>query len=147
MVILIKALQVILALSVLIIIHEFGHFLWARLFGIRVEKFYLFFDVGGRAIARWKWGDTEFGIGWLPFGGYCKISGMIDESLDTEQLKSEPKKWEFRTKPAWQRLLVMAGGVVNNFIFAVLVYIAIMAIWGQAYIENKDNSIYVNDLA
>lgn len=147
MVILIKALQVILALSVLIIIHEFGHFLWARLFGIRVEKFYLFFDVGGRAIARWKWGDTEFGIGWLPFGGYCKISGMIDESLDTEQLKSEPKKWEFRTKPAWQRLLVMAGGVVNNFIFAVLMYIAIMAIWGQAYIENKDNSIYVNDLA
>ena len=147
MVILIKTLQVILALSVLIIIHEFGHFLWARLFGVRVEKFYLFFDVGGKAIARWKWGDTEFGIGWLPFGGYCKISGMIDESLDTEQLKSEPQKWEFRTKPAWQRLLVMAGGVLNNFIFAILVYIAVMAIWGQAYIDNKDSSIYVNDLA
>ena len=147
MVILIKALQVILALSVLIIIHEFGHYIWARIFGIRVEKFYLFFDVGGKAIARWKWGDTEFGIGWLPFGGYCKIAGMIDESLDTEQMKSEPKKWEFRTKPAWQRLFVMAGGVVNNFIFAVLVYIAVMAIWGQAYIDNKDSSIYVNDLA
>lgn len=147
MVILIKALQVILALSILIIIHEFGHYLWARIFRIKVDKFYLFFDVGGKAIARWKWGETEFGIGWLPFGGYCKISGMIDESLDTEQLKSEPKKWEFRTKPAWQRLLVMAGGVVNNFIFAILVYIAVMAIWGQAYIENKDNSIYVNDLA
>lgn len=147
MVILIKALQVILALSVLIIIHEFGHYIWARIFGIRVDKFYLFFDVGGKAIARWKWGDTEFGIGWLPFGGYCKISGMIDESLDTEQLKSEPKSWEFRTKPAWQRLFVMAGGVLNNFIFAIIVYITIMAIWGQAYIENKDNSIYVNDLA
>lgn len=147
MVILIKALQVILALSVLIIIHEFGHYIWARIFGIRVDKFYLFFDVGGKAIARWKWGETEFGIGWLPFGGYCKISGMIDESLDTEQLKSKPEKWEFRTKPAWQRLFVMAGGVLNNFIFAVIVYIAVMAIWGQAYIENKDNSIYVNDLA
>ena len=147
MVILIKTLQVILALSLLIIVHEFGHYIWARIFGIRVEKFYLFFDVGGKAIARWKWGETEFGIGWLPFGGYCKIAGMVDESLDTEQLKSEPKEWEFRTKPAWKRLFVMAGGVVNNFIFAILAYIAIMAIWGQAYIDNKDSSIYVNDLA
>ena len=147
MVILIKTLQVILALSLLIIIHEFGHYIWARIFGIRVEKFYLFFDVGGKAVARWKWGETEFGIGWLPFGGYCKIAGMIDESLDTDQLKSPPQKWEFRTRPAWQRLFVMAGGVVNNFIFAVLVYIAVMAIWGQAYIDNKDSSIYVNDLA
>lgn len=147
MVILIKALQVILALSILILIHELGHFTWAKIFGIRVEKFYLFFDIGGKAIARWKWGETEFGIGWLPFGGYCKISGMIDESMDTEQLKGKPQSWEFRTHPAWHRLIVMAGGVVNNFIFAVLTYIAIMAIWGQSYIDNSASSIYVNDLA
>ncbi len=147
MVIFIKILQVVLALSVLIIIHEFGHFLWARLFGIRVEKFYLFFDVGGKALARWHWGGTEFGIGWLPFGGYCKIAGMIDESMDLGQLRQEPQPWEFRTHPAWQRLLVMAGGVVNNFIFAILAYIAIMAIWGQSYIPNSGNRIYVDDLA
>ena len=147
MVIFIKALQVILALSVLIIIHEFGHFLWARLFKIRVEKFYLFFDVGGKALARWHWGETEFGIGWLPFGGYCKIAGMVDESMDLEQLKKEPQPWEFRTHPAWQRLLVMAGGVVNNFIFAIFAYIAIMAIWGDSYIENRGNKIYVDELA
>ena len=147
MVIFIKFVQVILALSVLIIIHEFGHFLWARLFGIRVEKFYLFFDVGGKALVRWHWGGTEFGIGWLPFGGYCKIAGMVDESMDLEQLKQEPKPWEFRTHPAWQRLLVMAGGVINNFIFAILAYIAIMAIWGESYIENRGSRIYVDDLA
>ena len=147
MVILIKTLQVILALSLLILIHELGHFTWAKLFGIRVEKFYLFFDVGGKAIARWKWGDTEFGIGWLPFGGYCKISGMVDESMDLEQMRGEPQPWEFRTHPAWQRLLVMAGGVLNNFIFAVLAYIFIMAAWGQSYVSNSDSRIYVNDLA
>ena len=147
MVIFIKFLQVVLALSVLIIIHEFGHFLWARAFGIRVEKFYLFFDIGGKALARWHWGDTEFGIGWLPFGGYCKISGMIDESMDLEQMKQEPKPWEFRTHPAWQRLLVMAGGVINNFIFAIFAYIAIMAIWGQSYISNAGSRIYVDELA
>ncbi|MDO4999101.1 MAG: RIP metalloprotease RseP [Bacteroidales bacterium] len=147
MVIFIKILQVILALSVLIIIHEFGHYLWARLFKIRVEKFYLFFDVGGKALARWHWGGTEFGIGWLPFGGYCKIAGMIDESMDLEQMKQEPQPWDFRTHPAWQRLLVMAGGVINNFIFAILAYIAIMAIWGQSYIGNEGSRIYVDDLA
>ena len=147
MVIFIKIVQVILALSVLIIIHEFGHFLWARLFGIRVEKFYLFFDVGGKALVRWHWGGTEFGIGWLPFGGYCKIAGMVDESMDLEQLRQEPQPWEFRTHPAWQRLLVMAGGVINNFIFAILAYIAIMAIWGESYIENRGSRIYVDDLA
>ena len=146
MVIFIKTVQVILALSVLIIIHEFGHFLWARAFGIRVEKFYLFFDVGGKALARWHWGDTEFGIGWLPFGGYCKIAGMVDESMDLEQLKRDPQPWEFRTHPAWQRLLVMAGGVINNFIFAILAFIAIMAIWGDAYIPNQGNQIYVDEL-
>lgn len=147
MVILIKTLQVILALSFLIIIHEAGHYFWARLFKIRVEKFYLFFDLGGKAIARWHWGDTEFGIGWLPFGGYCKISGMIDESLDTESMKKAPQEWEFRTHPAWQRLLVMAGGVLNNFMFTIIAFICVMAIWGSAYIDNKDSSIYVNDLA
>ena len=147
MVILIKALQVLLALSVLIFVHELGHFMWAKIFKIRVEKFYLFFDAGGKALARWKWGGTEFGIGWLPFGGYCKISGMVDESMDTEQMQSEPKEWEFRTHPAWQRLLVLAGGVLNNFIFAILAYAAIMAIWGQAVIDNRSNSIYVNELA
>ena len=147
MVIFVKIAQVVLALSVLILIHEFGHFLWARLFGIRVEKFYLFFDVGGKALARWHWGGTEFGIGWLPFGGYCKIAGMVDESIDLAQLRQEPQPWEFRTHPAWQRLLVMAGGVINNFIFAILAYIAIMAIWGQSYIENRGSRIYVDDLA
>ena len=147
MIIFIKTLQVILALSVLILIHEFGHFLWARLFKIRVEKFYLFFDLGGKALARWHWGETEFGIGWLPFGGYCKIAGMVDESMDLESLKKDPQPWEFRTHPAWQRLLVMAGGVINNFILAILVYIGIMAIWGDSYIENRGNRIYVDELA
>ena len=147
MVIFIKILQVILALSVLIIIHEFGHYLWARLFRIRVDKFYLFFDAGGKALARWHWGGTEFGIGWLPFGGYCKIAGMIDESMDLEQLKQEPRPWEFRSHPAWQRLLVMAGGVINNFIFAILAYIVIMAVWGQSYIANRGSRIYVDELA
>ena len=147
MVALIKTLQVILALSLLIIIHEFGHYIWARIFGIRVEKFYLFFDVGGKAIAKWHWGETEFGIGWIPFGGYCKIAGMVDESLDMEQLKKEPQKWEFRSKPAWQRLLVMAGGVLNNFIFAILVYCLIAGIWGEAFISNENARIAPNELA
>ncbi len=147
MVILIKILQVIVALSLLVFIHELGHFAWAKLFHIKVEKFYLFFDIGGKAIAKWKWGETEFGIGWLPLGGYCKIAGMVDESMDMEQLKSEPKAWEFRTHPAWQRLLVMAGGVLNNFIFAFLTYICIMWLWGQSYIDNANSNIYVNDLA
>lgn len=147
MVALIKALQVILALSLLIFIHELGHFTWAKIFGIRVEKFYLFFDVGGRKLCHWKWGETEFGIGWLPLGGYCKIAGMVDESVDMEQLKQEPQPWEFRTHPAWQRVLVLAGGVVNNFIFAILAYCFIMDVWGQSYISNEDAQIYVNELS
>ena len=147
MVALFKALQVILALSILIIVHEFGHFLFARLFGIRVEKFYLFFDVRGKALARWRIGETEFGIGWLPFGGYCKIAGMVDESVDMAQLRREPQPWEFRTHPAWQRLLVLAGGVLFNFIFAVIVYSAICGIWGTAYISNADSAVYPNELA
>jgi len=159
MVVLIKTLQVILALSVLIIIHEFGHFSWAKLFHIRVDKFFLFFDPGGVKLfstkSRWftklfpkaaSW-ETEYGIGWLPLGGYCKIAGMIDESLDTESMKGEPQPWEFRTHPAWQRLLVMSGGVLNNFIFAILAYILILDIWGDAYLRNEGNAVYVNELA
>ena len=159
MVALIKALQVIIALSVLILIHELGHFTFAKLFGIRVDKFYLFFDAWGVKLFSTKsawfvklfpkaasW-ETEYGIGWLPLGGYCKIAGMVDESMDTEYLKSEPQPWEFRTKPAWQRLLVMAGGVLFNFILAIAVYAGILAKWGENYISNEGNAIYVNELA
>lgn len=147
MVVIFKILQVILALSLLIIVHEAGHFLFAKLFHIRVEKFYLFFDVGGKALLKFKKGDTEFGIGWLPFGGYCKIAGMVDESMDMESLKKEPQPWEFRTHPAWQRLLVMAGGVLFNFIFAILAYSLISGIWGSAYLPNREAQIYPNELA
>ena len=158
MIALIKTLQVILALSLLIIIHEAGHFLWARIFHIRVDKFFLFFDVSGVKLfsTRMAWfqklvpasknWETEYGIGWLPLGGYCKIAGMIDESMDTEALKQPPQPWEFRTKPAWQRLLVMFGGVLNNFILAVLLFIAILAAWGRNYMPN-DSPIYVNELS
>lgn len=145
MVVLIRILQVILALSILIIFHELGHFMWARIFGIRVDKFYLFFDIGGVKLCSFKIGDTEYGIGWLPLGGYCKIAGMIDESMDTEQLAHEPQPWEFRSKPAWQRLLVMAGGVINNFLLAIGLFIAILAIWGDNYVPN-DSPIYVNEI-
>lgn len=147
MIVLIKALQVILALSILILVHEFGHFFFAKLFGIRVDKFFLFFDAGDFKLFSKKIGDTEYGIGWLPLGGYCKIAGMIDESLDTDQMKSDPQPWEFRTKPAWQRLLVMAGGVMMNFILAIVVYIGILAGWGESYISNEGSKIYVNSLA
>lgn len=158
-IVLIKTLQVILALSILILVHEFGHFLFAKIFGIRVDKFYLFFDAGDKRIfstkSKWftkicpkaaQW-ETEYGIGWLPLGGYCKIAGMVDESMDTEYLQNEPQPWEFRTKPAWQRLLVMAGGVLFNFIFAILMYTCILTKWGDSYISNEGNSIYVNELA
>ena len=159
MIILTKTLQVILALSILILIHEFGHFIFAKIFGIRVDKFFLFFDAGGVKLFSTKSGwftkicpkaeswETEYGIGWLPLGGYCKICGMIDESMDTEQLKNEPQPWEFRTKPAWQRLLVMAGGVLFNFILAITVYTILLAGWGEKYIPNEGNAVYVNNLA
>ena len=159
MVAIIKTLQVILALSTLILIHELGHFMFARLFGIRVDKFFLFFDAGGtkllstksgwfaRIFPKWKDNETEYGIGWLPLGGYCKISGMIDESMDTDHLKQDPQPWEFRSKPAWQRLFVMAGGVLFNFIFAIIMYSVLLAEWGESYISNEDSSIYVNELA
>lgn len=154
-----KALQVILALSVLIVFHELGHFSFAKLFGIRVDKFFLFFDVKGIKLfstkSKWfvrlfpkaeSW-ETEYGIGWLPLGGYCKISGMIDESMDLETMKQDPQPWEFRTKPAWQRLLVMAGGVLFNFILAIALYSGILASQGQSYVSNKDNCIYASELA
>ncbi|MDE5806911.1 MAG: RIP metalloprotease RseP [Muribaculaceae bacterium] len=171
---LIKAAQLILAFAILVIIHEFGHFLFARIFGVKVEKFYIFFDPW-KEIFKWKpkkyfgffgktkkigpdtenedsassaetptddgkekkssfWGETEYGIGWLPLGGYCKIAGMIDESMDTEQLKKEPQKWEFRSKPAWQRLLIMIAGVLFNFLLAILIYAGIVYATGEKYV-------------
>ncbi len=198
---LIKAAQLILALAFLIIIHEFGHFLFARIFGVKVEKFYIFFDPW-KEIFKWKpkkyfgffgshhslekggsstpsatndpnaiqsgsksektessakssesdtpttegkkkssfWGDTEYGIGWIPLGGYCKIAGMIDESMDTEQLKKPAQDWEFRSKPAWQRLLIMIGGVLFNFLLAILIYAGIVYATGEKYVPFKDAS-------
>ena len=120
--ILIKIIQVILALSLLVLVHELGHFCFAKMFGIRVEKFYLFFD-WGFSIFKWKPknSETEYGLGWLPLGGYCKISGMIDESMDSDSLKRDPQPWEFRSKPAWKRLLVLAGGVIFNFLLAIII--------------------------
>ncbi len=131
--ILIKALQLILSLSILVILHEAGHFFFARMFKTRVEKFYLFFDPWF-ALYRKKVGATEYGIGWLPLGGYVKISGMIDESMDREQMKQPAQQWEFRSKPAWQRLLIMIGGVLMNFLFAFLIYIAVLYTWGEEYL-------------
>ena len=157
--VLIKIAQVILALSILIVFHELGHFSFAKLFGIRVDKFFLFFDAGGvkllstksgwfsRLFPRLKDKETEYGIGWLPIGGYCKIAGMIDESMDIESMKKEPQSWEFRSKPAWQRLLVMAGGVLFNFLFAILMYILVLGVWGTQYLSNDENQIYASDLA
>lgn len=196
---LIKATQLILALAFLIIVHEFGHFLFARIFGVKVEKFYIFFDPW-KEIFKWKpkkyfgffgshhslekdgsdkksesdgeanpedtasktdtsetekgkgkkkkssfWGDTEYGIGWIPLGGYCKIAGMIDESMDTEQLKRPAQDWEFRSKPAWQRLLIMIGGVLFNFLLAILIYAGIVFATGEKYVPFKnatDGMIY-----
>jgi regulator of sigma E protease len=135
---LIKALQLILSLSILVIIHECGHFLFARLFKIRVEKFYLFFNPWFSLFKyKPKNSDTEYGVGWLPLGGYVKIAGMIDESMDKEQLKQPAKPDEFRAKPAWQRLLVMVGGVLFNFILALIIYTAILFAWGDSYIPSK----------
>lgn len=154
-----KALQVVLALSILILFHELGHFSFSKLFKVRVDKFYLFFDAGNfrllstksgwfsRLFPRLKEHETEYGIGWLPLGGYCKINGMVDESMDTEALKEESKPYEFRSKPAWQRLLILAGGVLFNFILAIIVYICMMYTWGESYISNSSSSIIVNELA
>ncbi len=164
-----------MAFALLVIIHEFGHFLFARIFGVRVEKFYIFFDPWTE-LFKWKpkkyigglgkkknlkagdnsnvkgtaddegnrskkasfWGDTEYGIGWLPLGGYCKISGMIDESMDTEQMKQPAKEWEFRSKPAWQRLLIMVAGVLFNFLLAIIIYAGIVYATGEKYVTFKE---------
>ena len=132
---LIRALQLVLSLSLLVIIHEMGHFLFARLFKTRVEKFCLFFDPWFTLFKfKPKNSETEYGIGWLPLGGYVKISGMIDESMDLEQMKQPPQPWEFRSKPAWQRLLIMVGGVLFNFLLALFIYSMILFAWGDSYI-------------
>lgn len=147
----IKALQLILSLSILVVVHEFGHYLFARIFKIKVEKFYLFFDAGGFALFKYKpkKSDTEYGIGWLPLGGYVKIAGMMDESMDKEQLAQEPKPWEFRTKPAWQRLLVMIGGVLFNVILAIIIYSMIVLAWGDKYVpfERFDEGMEFSQVA
>lgn len=144
--ILIKASQFILSLSLLIVLHELGHFIPAKLFKTRVEKFYLFFDYKF-SIFKKKIGETVYGIGWIPLGGYVKISGMIDESMDTEQLKEEPKPWEFRSKPAWQRLIIMLGGVFVNFILGIFIYIMLMYSYGEKYLpnENVNDGVWVQD--
>ncbi len=146
--ILIKATQLILSLSILVIFHEFGHFLFAKLFRTRVEKFYLFFDPWF-SLFKFKRGDTEYGIGWLPLGGYVKISGMIDESMDKEQMSQPAQPYEFRSKPAWQRLLIMIGGVSVNFLLAIGIYIFILAYWGDEYLppENAKYGIICDSLA
>jgi len=137
MTILIKIAQLLLSLSILVILHELGHFTFAKLFKTRVEKFYLFFDPWF-SLFKLKKGETEYGVGWLPLGGYVKISGMIDESMDLEQMKQPPQSWEFRSKPAYQRLLIMLGGVLVNFIFALLVYSAVLWVWGEKYLPTKN---------
>lgn len=135
--ILIKAAQLLLSLSILVILHEFGHFLPAKLFGVKVEKFYLFFDPWF-SLFKTKKGDTEYGVGWLPLGGYVKLSGMIDESMDKEQMKEPAKDYEFRAKPAWQRLIVMLGGVTVNVILGIFIYSMIMMTWGKTYLSAED---------
>ena len=136
-----------LAIGLLVLLHEGGHFFFAKLFGVRVDKFYLFFDP-----SIWKWdgslfkwkpkgSDTQYGVGWLPLGGYCKIAGMIDESFDTEQMKQPEQPWEFRAKPAWQRLLIMIGGVLVNFLLALFIYSMILFYWGDTYIPVKDMTL------
>lgn len=136
-IVLIKAAQLILSLSLLVIIHEFGHFLFARIFKTRVEKFYLFFDPWF-SLFKVKKGDTEYGVGWLPLGGYVKISGMIDESMDKEAMKLPPQPYEFRAKKTWQRLLIMVGGVFMNFILAFIIYIGILYAWGEQYLPTAN---------
>lgn len=137
MVILIKVAQLLLSLSILVIFHEFGHFIAARIFKTRVEKFYLFFDPWF-SLFKFKKGDTEYGVGWLPLGGYVKISGMIDESMDKEAMKLPPQPYEFRAKPSWQRLIIMLGGVTVNVLLAIGIYITMMAWWGEQYLPNSE---------
>ncbi len=144
--ILIKASQFILSLSLLIVLHELGHFIPAKIFKTRVEKFYLFFDYKFSLVKK-KIGETVYGIGWIPLGGYVKISGMIDESMDTEQMKQPAKPWEFRSKPAWQRLIIMLGGVFVNFVLGIFIYIMLMYAYGEKYLpnENVKDGVWVQD--
>ncbi|MFA6923825.1 MAG: RIP metalloprotease RseP [Bacteroidales bacterium] len=135
--ILIKVTQLILSLSILIILHELGHFIPAKLFKTRVEKFYLFFDPWF-SLFKIKRKDTEYGIGWIPLGGYCKISGMIDESMDKEQLKKPPQPWEFRSKSVWKRLIILVGGVTMNLILAIIIYIFLLFLYGEQYLPTKN---------
>lgn len=138
--ILVKVLQLVLSLSILVLFHEFGHFLFAKLFKTRVEKFYMFFNPWF-SLFKFKKGETEYGMGWLPLGGYVKIAGMIDESMDTEQMKNPPQPWEFRAKPAWQRLLIMLGGVMVNVVLAFVIFIGVLYTWGETYLP-ADNVKY-----
>ena len=135
--VLIKVIQFFMSLSLLVAIHEFGHFIVARIFKIRVEKFYIFFDPWF-SLFKWKRGDTEYGVGWVPLGGYVKIAGMIDESMDLEQMKAPVQDWEFRAKPAWQRFCVMVAGVVMNILLAMMIYSGIRYVYGESYMANED---------
>ena len=158
MIILIKILKLILALSIIVGFHEFGHFLFAKLFGARVDKFYLFFDIGKARLFSTRhnrffrklfpkageW-ETDYGIGWLPLGGYCKIAGMIDESMDKSIIGTEPQHWELRSKKPWQRLLVMAGGVLFNFLLAILLFVHILAVWGDNHLDNSATTLYAEE--
>lgn len=132
----IQLAQILFILSVLVILHEFGHYITAKMFKVRVEKFYLFMDAGFSLVKK-KIGETEWGIGWLPLGGYVKLSGMIDESMDTEQMNTEPQPWEFRSKPAWQRLIIMLGGIIVNILLAWFIYTTMFATVGQKYISSE----------
>ena len=133
----IKAAQLLLSLSILIVLHELGHFIPAKLFGTRVEKFYLFFDVK-YSLFKKKIGETVYGIGWLPLGGYVKISGMIDESFDKEQMQKPPQPWEFRSKPAWQRLIIMLGGVTVNLLLGFFIYMMVLFVWGKETLPQEN---------
>ena len=133
----VKIAQLLLSLSILVILHEAGHFMFAKLFKTRVEKFYLFFDPWF-SLLKFKKGETEYGIGWVPLGGYVKISGMIDESMDKEQMKKPAKPWEFRSKPSWQRLIIMLGGVMVNFLLAIIIYIMVLFVWGEEYLPSEN---------
>ena len=132
----IQLAQILFILSVLVILHEFGHYITAKMFKVRVEKFYLFMDAGFSLVKK-KIGETEWGIGWLPLGGYVKLSGMIDESMDTDQMNTEPQPWEFRSKPAWQRLIIMLGGIIVNILLAWFIYTTMFATVGQKYISSE----------
>ena len=143
-----QALQLIVTLSLLVFVHELGHFTFAKLFGARVEKFYLFFNPGF-SLFKYQKGETTYGLGWLPLGGYCKISGMVDESMDSDALKSEPKPWEYRSKPLWQRFLIILGGVMFNFIAAIIIYAGISFAWGKTYLplKNLEYGVYCDSTA